>query len=76
MTDPENSPAYAAVDGRLAYLRAARSLRAEDLAVRMNEIERLDIPTTEYVGHRRCVSAHSVPRSAYGRNAESALRER
>jgi 2-hydroxymuconate-semialdehyde hydrolase len=33
------------VDGRLAYLRAARALRTGDLAPRMNEVEKLDIPT-------------------------------
>jgi 2-hydroxymuconate-semialdehyde hydrolase len=36
---------FRGVDGRLAYLRAARALRTEDLAVRMNEVEKLDIPT-------------------------------
>ena len=33
------------VDGRLAYLRAARALRTEDLTARMSEVEKLDIPT-------------------------------
>jgi len=36
---------FRGVDGRLAYLRAARALRTEDLAARMNEVEKLDIPT-------------------------------
>jgi pimeloyl-ACP methyl ester carboxylesterase len=29
----------------LAYLRTARALRTEDLTTRMNEVEKLDIPT-------------------------------
>jgi 2-hydroxymuconate-semialdehyde hydrolase len=33
------------LDGRLAYLRAARALRTEELSARMGEIEKLDIPT-------------------------------
>lgn len=33
------------VEGRLAYLRAARALRTEELASRMAEVEELDIPT-------------------------------
>jgi 2-hydroxymuconate-semialdehyde hydrolase len=36
---------FRGVDGRLAYLRAARALRTEELAARMNEVERLNIPT-------------------------------
>jgi pimeloyl-ACP methyl ester carboxylesterase len=36
---------FRGVDGRLAYLRAARALRAEDLAARMKEVEKLDILT-------------------------------
>ena len=36
---------FGGVDGRLAYLRAARALRTEDLSARMNEIEKLSIPT-------------------------------
>ena len=32
------------VDGRRAYLRAARALRTEELSARMGEIEKLDIP--------------------------------
>ena len=33
------------VDGRLAYLRAARALRTEELAARANEVEKLNNPT-------------------------------
>ena len=36
---------FRGVDGRLAYLRTARALRTEDLVTRMNEVEKLDIPT-------------------------------
>lgn len=36
---------FRGVEGRLAYLRAARALRTEDLSARMNEIEKLSIPT-------------------------------
>jgi pimeloyl-ACP methyl ester carboxylesterase len=36
---------FGGVDGRLAYLRAARALRTEELADRMNEVESLSIPT-------------------------------
>ena len=36
---------FRGVEGRLAYLRAARALRTEDLSARMNEIEKLAIPT-------------------------------
>jgi len=36
---------FRGVDGRLAYLRAARALRTEELAARMNEVEKLNIPT-------------------------------
>jgi pimeloyl-ACP methyl ester carboxylesterase len=36
---------FRGVDGRLAYLRTARALRTEDLAARMNEVEKLNIPT-------------------------------
>ena len=32
------------VDGRLAYLRAARALRTEELSTKTEEIERLDLP--------------------------------
>jgi pimeloyl-ACP methyl ester carboxylesterase len=32
------------VEGRLAYLRAARALRTEELSEKMDEIERLDLP--------------------------------
>ena len=33
------------VEGRLAYLRAARALRTEELTSRMAEVEKLEIPT-------------------------------
>lgn len=33
------------VDGRRAYLRAARALRTEELSLRMSDVERLDMPT-------------------------------
>jgi pimeloyl-ACP methyl ester carboxylesterase len=36
---------FAGVDGRLAYLRAARALRTEELADRMAEVEALRTPT-------------------------------
>jgi pimeloyl-ACP methyl ester carboxylesterase len=36
---------FQGVTGRLAYLRAARALRTEELAPRMDEVERLEIPT-------------------------------
>ncbi len=36
---------FQGVEGRLAYLRAARSLRTEELSNRMTEIEKLTIPT-------------------------------
>jgi 2-hydroxymuconate-semialdehyde hydrolase len=36
---------FQGVDGRLAYLRAARALRTEELASRMDAVERLTIPT-------------------------------
>jgi len=36
---------FRGVEGRLAYLRAARALRTKDLSARMNEIENLSIPT-------------------------------
>jgi 2-hydroxymuconate-semialdehyde hydrolase len=36
---------FRGVDGRLAYLRAARALRTEDLSTRMNEVEKLNMPT-------------------------------
>jgi pimeloyl-ACP methyl ester carboxylesterase len=36
---------FAGIEGRRAYLRAARALRTEDLSTRMEEIERLDTPT-------------------------------
>jgi pimeloyl-ACP methyl ester carboxylesterase len=36
---------FRGVEGRLAYLRAARALRTEDLAARMKEVEKLDMPT-------------------------------
>jgi pimeloyl-ACP methyl ester carboxylesterase len=36
---------FEGVDGRLAYLRAARALRTEELSARMNEVEKLSIPT-------------------------------
>jgi len=36
---------FAGIEGRRAYLRAARALRTEDLSTRMDEIERLDTPT-------------------------------
>jgi 2-hydroxymuconate-semialdehyde hydrolase len=36
---------FRGVDGRLAYLRAARALRTEELAARMNEVEKLNILT-------------------------------
>ncbi|CAH2602450.1 Alpha/beta hydrolase [Rhodovastum atsumiense] len=36
---------FAGIEGRRAYLRAARALRTEELASRMDEIERLDVPT-------------------------------
>src|SRR5215467_6802410 len=36
---------FRGVDGRLAYLRAARALQTEELAARMNEVQRLNIPT-------------------------------
>jgi pimeloyl-ACP methyl ester carboxylesterase len=36
---------FRGVDGRLAYLRAARALRTEELVTRMNEVEKLNIPT-------------------------------
>jgi pimeloyl-ACP methyl ester carboxylesterase len=36
---------FRGVDGRLTYLRAARALQTEDLADRMNEVEKLNIPT-------------------------------
>ncbi len=36
---------FLGVAGRLAYLRAARALRTEELATRMDAVERLDIPT-------------------------------
>jgi 2-hydroxymuconate-semialdehyde hydrolase len=35
---------FAGINGRLAYLRAARALRTEDLAPRMHVVERLPIP--------------------------------
>jgi len=43
---------FRGVDGRLAYLRAARALRTEDLAARMNEVEKLNIPTLIIWGAR------------------------
>jgi 2-hydroxymuconate-semialdehyde hydrolase len=36
---------FRGVDGRLAYLRAARALRTEELSARMKEVEKLNIPT-------------------------------
>jgi pimeloyl-ACP methyl ester carboxylesterase len=46
---PELTAAYErpfqGIEGRLAYLRAARALQTEDLATRMNEVEKLNIPT-------------------------------
>jgi 2-hydroxymuconate-semialdehyde hydrolase len=36
---------FRGVGGRLAYLRMARALRTEDLADRMNQVEKLDVPT-------------------------------
>ena len=36
---------FSGVQGRLAYLRAARALRTEELASRMVEVEALQIPT-------------------------------
>lgn len=36
---------FQGVEGRLAYLRAARALRTEELASRMDAVERLKIPT-------------------------------
>ena len=36
---------FRGVDGRLAYLRAARALRTEELAARANEVEKLNNPT-------------------------------
>lgn len=36
---------FSGVDGRKAYLRAARSLRSDDLTARTTEIEHLQIPT-------------------------------
>ena len=36
---------FGGVEGRLAYLRAARALRTGELATRMSEVEKLDIPT-------------------------------
>jgi pimeloyl-ACP methyl ester carboxylesterase len=36
---------FRGVDGRLAYLRAARALQTEELAARMAEVQRLNIPT-------------------------------
>jgi 2-hydroxymuconate-semialdehyde hydrolase len=36
---------FSGVEGRLAYLRAARALRTEELALRMDEVEALQIPT-------------------------------
>jgi pimeloyl-ACP methyl ester carboxylesterase len=36
---------FGGVDGRRAYLRAARALRTEDLSARMNDVEKLNIPT-------------------------------
>ena len=36
---------FRGVEGRRAYLRAARALRTEELSSRMEEVERLDIPT-------------------------------
>jgi pimeloyl-ACP methyl ester carboxylesterase len=36
---------FQGVEGRLAYLRAARALRTEELASRMDAVEHLEIPT-------------------------------
>jgi pimeloyl-ACP methyl ester carboxylesterase len=36
---------FAGIQGRLAYLRAARALRTEELAARMSEVEALKTPT-------------------------------
>ncbi len=36
---------FRGVEGRLAYLRAARALRTEELSTRMAEIEKLTLPT-------------------------------
>jgi pimeloyl-ACP methyl ester carboxylesterase len=36
---------FSGVDGRLAYLRAARALRTEELSDRMTAIEQMDVPT-------------------------------
>jgi 2-hydroxymuconate-semialdehyde hydrolase len=49
MVTPELIQAYErpfqGVEGRLAYLRAARALRTEELSTRMDEIEKLNVPT-------------------------------
>lgn len=43
---------FQGADGRAAYLRAARALHTEDLAARMPEVERLDIPVHVVWGER------------------------
>ncbi|ALL68348.1 Putative hydrolases or acyltransferases (alpha/beta hydrolase superfamily) [Paraburkholderia caribensis MBA4] len=45
---------FAGVNGRLAYLRAARALNAADLVSRSTEIERLTIPTLLVWGVEDC----------------------
>ena len=49
MVTPELVQAYEwpfrGVEGRLAYLRAARALRTEELHARMHDVEKLTIPT-------------------------------
>jgi pimeloyl-ACP methyl ester carboxylesterase len=44
MIDAYERP-FHGVEGRLAYLRAARALRTEELSSRMNAIEKIELPT-------------------------------
>jgi 2-hydroxymuconate-semialdehyde hydrolase len=57
------------VEGRRAYLRAARALRTEELASRMDEVERLDVPTLIIWGGRDVFQPPS-----YGARLAAAMR--
>ncbi len=54
------------VDGRRAYLRAARALRSEELSSRMEDVEKLALPTLIIWGAARHIPAIAL-RRAFGR---------
>jgi 2-hydroxymuconate-semialdehyde hydrolase len=59
---------FRGVEGRLAYLRAARALRTEELTSRMAEVEKLEIPTLVVWGGK-----DEFQPLAYGRRLAAAM---